>query len=157
MIARLRRWFAALSLREQWGVALAASLCAAALLWFGLVRPLGAAQAEARARHAEAALKLARIETDAAALRPLLTASVPPVPIEAAMRDRVGQAGFAPSTILPQPGDALLIGIPAAKPLALFGWLAAMERDGYIVEALTTNDNGDQTISAQITFRPRRR
>lgn len=155
MIAGLRRWLAALSLREQWGIALAASMFAATLFWFGVIRPLGAAEAAARARHAEAGRRLARIEAEVAALRPLLGAPVPTGPIEAAVRDRAAQAGFAPSTVSPQPGGALLIGIPAARPLALFGWVAAMERDGYLVEALATTDNGDQTISAQITFRPR--
>lgn len=157
MTAALRQWFAALSRREKIGVACAGLLALVTLVWFGLIRPVGDALAGAKSRHTSAIVRLAATESRIAALRPLLNAGPPQMAgsLEATIRDRATQAGFALSTVSPQSNNALLIGIASAKPSALFGWVADMEHDGFIVEQLSTTDNGDQTISAQITWKMR--
>jgi hypothetical protein len=47
------------------------------------------------------------------------------------------------------------LAIGAAKPQALFGWIAQMEAQGFIVESLTASSNPDRTLSAQILLRTR--
>jgi len=37
----------------------------------------------------------------------------------------------------------------------LFAWIADLETNGILIEALTTSDNGDQTISATMTLKTR--
>lgn len=157
MTASLRRWFAALSPREQWAVLTAALLAVVTFVWFAVIRPVNDGLADARSRHTTAVLRLAATESQMAALQPLLKAGAPAMTgtLETSVRDRATQAGFVLTTVSPQTNNALLIGIASAKPIALFGWIADMERDGFLVESLSTTDNGDKTISAQITWKLR--
>jgi general secretion pathway protein M len=37
----------------------------------------------------------------------------------------------------------------------LTGWVAELEATGILVEQLTTTDNGDRTVAAQMTLRAR--
>lgn len=157
MTASLRQWFAALSRREKWGVIAAAALAIVTLVWFALIRPVTDGLADAKSRHTTAVLRLAETQSAMAALQPLLKAGSPAMTgtLEASVRDRANQAGFVLTAVSPQTNNALLIGIASAKPAALFGWIGDMERDGFLVESLSTTDNGDQTISAQITWKVR--
>jgi general secretion pathway protein M len=43
--------------------------------------------------------------------------------------------------------------VESAKPTALFGWLARIEREGIAVESLSINPAGNGTISANLTLR----
>ncbi|WP_066650660.1 MULTISPECIES: type II secretion system protein GspM [Sphingomonas] len=157
MTASQRQWFAGLSPREKWLVLTAAVLAVLTFIWFAVIRPVNDALAGAKSRHTTAVLRLAATESQMAALKPLLQAGAPAMTgtLEATVRDRATQAGFVLTTVSPQTNNALLIGIASAKPAALFGWIADMERDGFIVDSLSTTDNGDHTISAQITWKLR--
>lgn len=157
MTASLRQWFAALSPREKWAVLAAVVLAIVTFVWFALIRPVNDGLADARSRHTTAVLRLAATESQMVALQPLLKAGAPAMTgtLETSVRDRATQAGFVLTTVSPQTNNALLIGIASAKPIALFGWIADMERDGFLVESLSTTDNGDKTISAQITWKLR--
>lgn len=157
MTAGLRTWFAALSGREKTGVLVAAGLAIVTLVWFGLIRPVSDGLASAKSRHSSAVVRMATTQSQMAALQPLLKVGQPALggTLEATVRDRANQVGFALTTVSPQTNNALLIGIASAKPAALFGWIADMERDGILVDSLSTTDNGDQTVSAQITWKIR--
>ncbi|MBY0520181.1 MAG: type II secretion system protein M [Sphingomonas sp.] len=157
MTAGLRLWFAALSEREKWLVLTAIALAIVTFGWFALIRPVNDGLAGAVSRHNGAVVRLASTQGQIAALQPLLKAGQPAMSgtLEASVRERANQVGFALTTVSPQSNNALLIGIASAKPAALFGWIADMERDGFLVESLSTTDNGDQTISAQITWKLR--
>jgi hypothetical protein len=47
------------------------------------------------------------------------------------------------------------LAIGAARPQALFGWIAGLEAQGYVVERLSASSNPDRTLSAQILLRAR--
>lgn len=154
----LRAWFVALSMREKQLIGVAAVLLVVTILWFGIIRPIGDALAGARAHHASAVVRLATAEGGMAAIKPLLGAGAPALNgnLEQTIRDRATQAGFALTSVSPQGSDAVAIGIAAARPTALFAWIADLERDGFLVDQLTTTDNGDQTLSVALTLKTRR-
>jgi general secretion pathway protein M len=45
--------------------------------------------------------------------------------------------------------------IESARPQALFGWVASLERRGLAVERLRAQANADRTLTAEIAFRAR--
>lgn len=157
MTARLRLWFAALSLREKRLVLAAAALAVVTLLWFGVIRPVGDGLSAARARFNGDVERLADTRAQMQALTVLQANRPPPlaVPIDIAVRDRASAVGFGVTSISPQGGNAVQIVIASARPAALFGWIADLESSGIIVDTITTTDNGDQTVSATITFKAR--
>lgn len=157
MIGGIRLWFAALSLREKRLVLIAVALAALTLFWFGLIRPIGDGLASARVRHGDAVVRLAETERAIRALAEMQRNRPPPLagPLDAILRDRATAAGFTLANLTPQPGNAVQVQLSSARPGALFGWIAALEADGIIVDTLTTADNGDKTLSATITFKAR--
>lgn len=157
MIAAIRSWFAALSLREKRLVLIAVALALLTLLWFGLIRPIGDALATAKIRHNDAVLRLATIEGQIDEIARLNRDRPPPLPapIDVVVRDRASAAGFTLANLTPQTGNAVQIQIAAARPTALFGWIAALEADGIIVASISTTDNGDKTLAATMTLKAR--
>ena len=71
------------------------------------------------------------------------------------MRERANEAGFALGSVTAQGTDRVQISIPSAKPGALFAWIAGLEDSGILIDQLSTGNNGDQTVSAQITLKAR--
>ena len=47
--------------------------------------------------------------------------------------------------------------IDAARPQALFGWVAQMEGRGLTVDLLSARANPDRTVAVELTFAARRR
>jgi general secretion pathway protein M len=64
-------------------------------------------------------------------------------------------AGFQLSGLQAEGPGRVALAIGAAKPQALFGWIAALEAQGYIVQSLTVSSNPDRTLSARIVLRAR--
>lgn len=157
MIASVRLWFAALSLREKRLVLVAAGLAVLTLVWFGVIRPIGDGLSSAKSRHNSAVQRLAETEAQMQALAQLQADRPPPlaVPIDIAVRDRAAQAGMGLSSVTPQGNGIVQIAIGSAKPSALFRWIADLEAAGIIIDTITTTDNGDQTVSASITLKAR--
>lgn len=157
MIGAMRRWFAALTLREKRLVLVAAALAVITLVWFGIIRPIGDGLSSARSRYNGAVGRLADTRAQMQALTSLQADRPPPlaVPIDIAVRDRANIAGFALNSVTPQGSAAVQVTITAARPAALFGWIADLESSGVIVDTITTTDNGDQTVAATITFKAR--
>lgn len=161
MIAELTRsiraWLATRSLREQRMVLFAAALAVATLLWFGIIRPIGDGLSSAKSRYNGAVVRLAETRAQMQSLKQLQAHQPAPlaVPIDIAVRDRANSAGFAVASVNPQGPNGVQITITAARPAALFSWIADLESSGIIVDTLTTTDNGDQTISATIGLKAR--
>ncbi|MBX9796316.1 type II secretion system protein GspM [Sphingomonas sp.] len=157
MIGALGRWFTALSPRERALIGIAALLLAGIVGWFGIVRPATIGLEQARARHAAAAQQLATVQGQLAALTPLAKAGPAKLnaPLDTVLRERATLAGFTLSTVSAQSDNGVLIALPAARPRALFGWIAALEADGILVQQLQVTDNGDQTLSVSVTLRAR--
>lgn len=159
MIERYLAWFGGRSLREKRLLIVAAALALLTLLWGGIIRPVGDALSSARQRHADAVVRLAQTEARLRAIGRLQRD--PPGalggPLDATIRDSANQAGFPLASVMGQGRDRVDITIGAARPGALFGWIAGLERSGLLVDSLAIADNGDHTVSIRMTLRTRGR
>lgn len=157
MIARLKTLWMGRTPRERWLLAVMLALVALVLVWLLILRPLSDMLSGARQRHGEAITALAEARTQAAAIAALERNRPAPFagPIDTAVAAAASDAGFQLSGIQPEGPGRVSLAIGAAKPQALFGWLAALEAQGYIVQSLTVSSNPDRTLSAQILLRAR--
>ncbi len=147
-------WWEARSARERWLVAAMLMLASILLFWLLVVRPLSDALDAAKMRHGAAAVALAEARArarPAAASGPAAAGAVDVIVTRTA-----ATAGFPGARVTAQgPGRAIVI-LDAARPQALFGWVAQMEQSGILVERLRADTNPDHTLSAELTMRARR-
>jgi general secretion pathway protein M len=151
-------WWLERSRRERRMLLLLGALFAIVLAWLLVVRPLGDRLAAARERHNEAVIALAEARSAAAAIGRLEKARPAPLagPIEQAVAQSAGAAGFQLSRIQAEGPNKATLSIEAARPQALFGWVSEMEASrGLIVDRLTATSNSDRTLSVRITLRAR--
>lgn len=155
MTAQLPAWFRARTRREQYLLLAGAAAVVLALCYF-LVVPLGDALDAAKARQADAVIALGETQARVDAVKSATASRAAPLdaPLDAAIRARADDAGFALASVVPQ-GDRVQISIASARPGALVGWLGELEASGILVDRLTTSDNGDHTLSAQVTLKAR--
>lgn len=157
MSARLNALWLARTSRERWLLGAMLALVALVLVWLLILRPLSDMLSAARQRHGEAVAALEEARSQAAAIaalekdRPAPTAG----PIDAAVAAAAAEAGFQLSGLQPAGGGGVSLAIGAAKAQALFGWIARLEAQGYIVQSLTATSNPDRTLSAQVVLRAR--
>jgi general secretion pathway protein M len=157
MIERLKLWFAERSLREKRLVLAMAALAGLTLIWAVIIRPISDGLSSTRERHADAVIRLAQTQARVAAVTALQRHRPAPIQasLDAVIRERANDAGFALASVTPQGQDRVQISIASARPSALFGWIAGLEDAGILVDSLGTTDNGDKTVSAQITLKVR--
>jgi general secretion pathway protein M len=157
MSARLKILWLARSPRERWLLGVMLALVALVLVWLLILRPLSDMLSEARQRHGEAVAALAEARSQAAAIAALEKNRPAPFagPIDSAVAAAASAVGFQLSGLQPEGEGRVSLAIGAAKPQALFGWIAALEAQGYIVQSLTATSNPDRTLSARITLRAR--
>ncbi|MET3825911.1 general secretion pathway protein M [Sphingomonas sp. PvP055] len=156
MTDRLLLWYRARTQREQrlvFGGAVIAILAVAYLL----IVPLNDILESERGRHATDVIALGETQVRVDAVKAAQADRIAPLqePIESVIRARANDAGFALATVTPQGSDRVAIAIASARPGALTGWVADLEASGILVEQLTTTDNGDRTVAAQLTLRAR--
>lgn len=153
----IRAWWASRAPREQRLILAAAGLAAAVLAWLLIVRPLGDALADARARHAAGVTNLAEVRAQADAIA--RARAVPPAnlgaTVEAVISQAASDAGFPPTRIEAPSGTAATLTIDAVRPQAFFGWVRQMEARGLLVERLTARTNADRTLAVTVSFRAR--
>ncbi len=150
----MNAWWQARSERERWLVGAMLALAAILLIWLLIVRPLADALDAAKMRHGEAAVMLAQARARAQPSAVAGPAAVGPVDAIAA-RTAAG-AGFPGARIASQGPGRATISLDAARPQALFGWIAQMEQQGLVVERLRAQANQDHTLSAEMTLGARR-
>ena len=157
MSARFKALWLARTERERWLLGVMFALAGLVLVWFLVLRPLGDMLSAAKERHGNAVAALAEARSQAAAIaelerrRPGDNAQ----PVETAVAAAASEAGFQLSALQAEgPGRVSLV-IGAARPQALFGWIATLEERGYVVERLSASSNPDRTLSAQILLRRR--
>jgi len=157
MSARLQALWLARTPRERWLLGVMLTLVALVLVWLVILRPLADMLSAARQRHGEAVAALAEARSQAAAIAALERNRPAPFagPIDSAIAAAASSAGFQLSGIQAEGAGRVALTIGAAKPQALFGWIAALEAQGYIVQSLTATSNPDQTLSARILLRAR--
>ncbi len=159
MTGRVRAWWGLRSLREQRMLLLMAALLLPTLAWLLVVRPLDDALGAARGRHERAVIDLAVARGQAERIAALEGGARP---AEAALATVIGrraaEAGFAEARVTNDTSRRATIAIDAARPRALFGFLAALERrDGLIVERMNARANSDATLAADAVIRLRSR
>lgn len=157
MIERFSLWFAERSLREKRMLIVMAVLLVLTLIWAAIIRPVSDGLSSARERHADAVIRLAETQARVKAVTTLQQQH--PAPITASLdtiiRDRANEAGFALASVTADGPNRVQISIGTARPGALVGWIAQLEAAGILVESLATSDNGDKTVSAQMTLKVR--
>jgi general secretion pathway protein M len=147
-------WWDMRSARERWLIRAMLSIAAILLIWLLIVRPLADALDSAKMRHGDAAVALA--EARARALPPATSAPAASGPVEAIVARTAAAAGFPGARIAASGPGRANVGLDAARPQALFGWIAQMEQQGLIVERLRVQANQDHTLSAEISLGARR-
>lgn len=157
MSARLRTLWLARSPRERWLLGVMLALAALVLVWLAILTPLSDMLSAARQRHGEAVEALAEARAQAAAITALERERPAPFagPMDAAVAASAAEVGFQLSGVQPEGQGRVSLAIGAAKPQALFGWIAGLEAQGYIVQSLTASSNPDRTLSARIVLRAR--
>lgn len=158
MNENFRTWWQGRTLREQRMLLAMFGLAAVVLAWLLIIRPLSDALSAARERHSEAVVALADVRAQVAAIgaaqQPAATASLSG-PVEVIVRESAEAAGFPVTRINAVGAGQASVIIDAVRPQAFFGWVAQMESRGLIVDRLSANPNGDQTLSVNVTFRAR--
>lgn len=154
---RLRAWFDGRSLREKRLVLAMAALAVLVLVWTAVLLPIGDGLAAARDRQAAAVLLLAQTEARVAALKALERDPPPALgaPLDGVIRARADAAGFALASVTAQGPDRIQIAIASARPGALTAWIAGLEDDGILIDTLNMTDNGDRTVSVQMSLKTR--
>lgn len=150
-------WWRGRTLREQRLLLVMLALAALVLGWLIVVRPLSDALDAARTRHGAAVVALGEARArDAAGRRNggAASASVT-LPVDSQIAQSATEAGFAGARIASQGPTRASVALDAARPQALFGWVAQLERRGLAVERLRAQANADRTLSAEIALRAR--
>lgn len=157
MIERFSLWFAERSLREKRMLIVMAALLVLTFLWAAIIRPVSDGLSSARERHADAVIRLAETQARVKAVTTLQQQHPAPITasLDAIIRDRANEAGFALASVTADGPNRVQISIGTARPGALVGWIAQIETAGILVESLATSDNGDKTVSAQMTLKVR--
>ena len=155
MIDNTRNWFAGLSQRERILVGVAGLLLAGLVGYYGIARPMFGAMTAAEERYVDAVEQQARIESKVAALQQPVDGTTVKFSgaIDAFVSQSAGETGIAVGSVVPQSGNRVNMVVESAKPTALFGWLARIEREGIAVEALNVTPAGSGAVSATITLR----
>jgi general secretion pathway protein M len=146
-------WWDARSARERWLVGTMLLLALVLLVWLLIVRPLSDALDAARMRHGAAAVALAEARARA---EPSAAGPAASGPADAIVARTAAAAGFPGARIAGQGPGRASVGLDAARPQALFGWIAQMEQQGLVVERLRAQANQDRTLSAEMVLGARR-
>lgn len=152
-------WFRSLSLREQRLILVMLALAGIVFAWLLVVRPLGDALADARARHGAAVVALADARARAAEIARLEQqgSAAPGGPADVVVSRSAVEAGFQLSQIQAAPDGSVTLAMDSARPQAFFDWVARLEgAQGLVVERLNARANGDRTIAVELRLRPRR-
>jgi general secretion pathway protein M len=142
-------WWEARSARERGLIGVMLALLAIVLAWLVVVRPLADALDAAKLRHGAAVVALAEARAHA---RPAAGPAAAG-PADRIVAETASAAGFTGARIARLGPRRATVAVDAARPQALFGWVAQMERRGLVVERLSARANADRTLSAELTLR----
>lgn len=153
MTAAFLGWWKGRSLREQRLLLVMFALLAVTIIWLGIYRPVDGALSAARARHADAVVRLGETKAKVAAFGQLARGGSPVSgPLATAITADATAAGFTAATVTPQGERRVSVTIPSARPAAIFGWLARLESRGIVVERLSARANSDPTLAIDLTL-----
>ncbi|MEH6756002.1 MAG: type II secretion system protein GspM [Parasphingorhabdus sp.] len=155
MIDMIKDWFLALSQREKILISVMGVLIALLVGYFAIIAPFIGAFDAAEKRYGQALDSQARIEAKVDALKAPKDKTVKLMagPLDIFISQNAGEAGFAVGRLDPQSNGSVRLAIDSAKPMALFGWLATLERRGISVEELSVNPGANETVTATMILR----
>ena len=155
MIDSIKNWFQALSQREKILIGVMGFLVALVLGYYVIIASFIGAFEAAEQRYLQAVDGQARIEAKVDALTAPADKTVKTVagPLDVFISQNAGEAGFAVGRLDPQTNGTVKLVIDSAKPTALFGWLAMLERRGISVEELAVNPGANETVTATMILR----
>ncbi len=155
MIDTIRNWIVGLSQRERILVGIAGLLLAGLVGYYGIARPMFGAMTDAEQRYVDAIEQQARIDAKVVALEQPTDGTMVKFSgaIDAFVGQSAGETGIAVASVTPQSDNRVNMVVESAKPTALFGWLARIEREGIAVESLSVDPSDNGTISATMTLR----
>ncbi|MEP7348901.1 MAG: type II secretion system protein GspM [Sphingorhabdus sp.] len=157
MTDKIRIWFTALSLREQWMIGSAAVLAGLLVLIYGLIFPLWWAIDNSIEAHDKAVERRGRIEASVAAARGNNTNPVQSPtdgsPLDLVVVQSATEKGF---DIIKSPNSAsgqFVFRMEQARAPALLAWLDELDGQGIEVRSLTLRPagNGSLAVDAVVT------
>lgn len=153
----MRTWWIERSLREKRLIAVMCALLVVAVIWLGVIRPLGDGLSSAEQRHADAVIRLGQTQAAVDAIREAQRNRPPPLTgtFADAVRARATEAGFEIASLSEDGPDRVQLAIGGARPAALVPWLARLERGGVLVDTATLTDKGDRTVGVQLVLKRR--
>ncbi|SKB30150.1 type II secretion system protein GspM [Sphingopyxis flava] len=156
MRGELQNWWTGLSQRERWLVGVAGALAAGVLLW-ALGRPAYAAFADLESKHRAAVEREGRVSAKLALLaqRPpkSVAAAVEAVAIDQFLAQSAGEIGLTLDRNEARGAAQATIAIATAKAPVLVDWIAALEMQGFLVDALTITPAPDGTVGMTAELR----
>lgn len=158
MIARAMEWWRGRSLRERVLLGVMGGLLALVVLIYGVALPVERGLAEARAAAGEALDRNAAIRNKVAALRQLPRVAMPKVDLPEAVTATALASGLTLERNQPQGPGRADIAVASASSAALFGWIAALEGRGVVVESVIFRpaQNGGTLSTSVIVKEPGR-
>lgn len=147
----MRHWWAGLSQRERMLIGVMGVLIAIVAIWLGIARPVESGLQSAREAQAAALDRNVAMRAKVKALQaPQTPAAGAAGPLDQMIGQSAGDAGFTLERVQAQGENRAEIAIASARPTALFGWLAAIEGQGVVVESLTVQPS---TTTGTLTVR----
>ena len=150
------KWFSGRSPREQALLGLLGALLVGTVGWYGVANPLlnwRQAAAERRA-HAELAAVQAIQDANLVAGARTGRAAIAPDALPALLTATAAEAGVTVTREQPEGGGAHTVWLEGARPAAVFGWLAEVERRGGVVRDVTALKSGGGVLDVQATLEP---
>lgn len=132
-------------------------LAAVTLVWALVILPVRDGLSSSRARYADAVVRLGEAQAGLAQVKSIQRRAAQPVvlPLADTVRARADQAGFTLASLDAEAPDRVRASIATARAGALMAWIAGLERDGVLVDALTVSGSGAGTVTAQMTLKAR--
>lgn len=146
------RWVM-LSARERGLILVMLGLFAIVIIWLAIIRPVQDGLARAQADHAIAVDRAGRVAALAAAVKGAAAAPRLEGALDQVVAQSATEAGFTLDNATPEGPDRMTIAIGAARPSALFAWLAALETRGVGVETIVVTPSAGGTVAARATLR----
>lgn len=154
----IKSWFDGRSPRERRLLLVMVALAVVTLVWAGLILPVRNGLSSSRARYTDAVVRLGEAQAGLSQIKSLQRrAAAAPLgaPLADTIRTRAEAAGFALASLDVEGPDRVRASIATARAGALMQWIAQLEREGVLVEALSVSGAGGGSVTTQMTLRRR--
>jgi general secretion pathway protein M len=152
----LKAWFDARSLRERRLLLVMVALAAVTLLWGVVIRPVRNGLSSSRERYTDAVIRLGAAQAGLGQVKSLQRRATPlSAPLADIVRARADAAGFTLASLDIEAPGRVRVSIATARAGALMRWIAALEAEGILVDAMSVSGNGPGSVTATMTLRAR--